>query len=372
MPSPGRPKVLLLIPHLGGGGAEHVIASLASSLDPTQYEIHLGLVVQSDPASHNIPPQVVVHALGAKRVRRSTFRVLQLVWRVRPALILSSMAHLNLLVLMLRPFFPQWTHLCVRQNGTLPATFAAHSLPSLARLFYAAAYRSADRVICQSDSMSSQLRNTLKIDPVKLSVLPNPVDIQAIRAVSRTANIRSSPDPRLLAVARLAPEKGIDLLLEAFARIHRTFPNVELEILGAGPCRATLEEQRNALRLEMYVRFHGNVPSPADFFSGASIFVLSSRHEGLPNALLEAAAAGLPIVALPASQGLVSLLGSRSGVWLANEISASALEAALSDALNSIHPGQRFPHTWIDDFDRAKAISAHEELIDAVLLERNS
>jgi glycosyltransferase involved in cell wall biosynthesis len=372
MLSPIRAKVLLLIPHLGGGGAEHVIAALARSLDSDRYEIHLGLVTQSASKAHDIPHWVTIHALGANRVRYGGWSLLRLVWRLRPAVILCSMAHLNLLVLLLRPFLPQRTRLCVRQNGALSATLAAGGHPLLARYLYATAYRCADRVVCQTDSMAVELQTQLGVDRTRLVVLPNPVDIQGVRTAACGMSPGRLPGSQLLAVARLAPEKGIDLLLEAFAGIHRRFPDAELEIVGTGPCAPALEEQRNSLELEKCVRFHGNVVFPADYFNGVSAFVLSSRHEGLPNALLEAAAAGLPIVALPASQGLVTLLGGRPGIWLASEISATALEAALCDALNSIQPGQRFAHTWIEAFDQNKAISAHEDLLEAVLLERKS
>ncbi|MGA8090385.1 MAG: glycosyltransferase [Terracidiphilus sp.] len=372
MPSPRRAKVLLLIPHLGGGGAEQVIAALARNLNPSRYEVHLGLVTQSADKACDIPSWVAVHALGANRVRNGAWSLLRLVWRLRPELILSSMAHLNLLVLLLRPFFPPRTRLCVRQNGALPATLAAGGHPRLARHSFATAYRCADRVICQTNSMAMELQTELGIDKAKLVVLPNPIDFHGIRTAARGINPRRSPGPRLLAVARLAPEKGIDLLLGAFAGIHRHFPDAVLEILGTGPCRVALEEQRSALELEACVRFRGHVTFPAEYFSGVSAFVLSSRHEGLPNALLEAAAAGLPIVALPASQGLVTLLTGHPGVWLAKEISAKALEIALCDALTSIQPGQRFLHTWIETFDQNKAISAYEDAIEAVLLERKS
>ncbi len=372
MPSPIRVKVLLLIPHLGGGGAEHIIAILARSLDSYRYEIHLGLVTQSASRAYDIPPWVTVHTFGANRVRNSAWDLIRLIWRLRPAVILSSMAHLNLLVLLLRPVLPRRIRLCVRQNGAVSATLVASGHPLLARHVYAAAYRCADRVICQTNSMAMELQTALDVDRARLVVLPNPIDIQGIRAAHCVTNVRSSPGPRLLTVARLAPEKGIDLLLEAFARIHRDFPDAQLEIVGTGPCQIALEEQRNTLKLEGCVRFHGNIPFPAELFAGVSAFVLSSRHEGLPNALLEAAAAGLPIVALPASQGLVEILSGRSGIWLGEEISASALEKALCDALKSIRPGQRFLHTWIEAFDQNKAISAYGDLIDAVLLESGS
>jgi hypothetical protein len=63
-------------------------------------------------------------------------------------------------------------------------------------------------------------------------------------------------------------------------------------------------------------------------------------------------------------------LRGRTGIWLAREISAAVLEMALCDALTSIQPGQRFEHAWIEAFDQNKAISAHEDMIEAVLLER--
>ncbi len=368
-----RAKVLLLIPHLGGGGAEHIAAALAQNLSPGKYEIHLGLVTESILKENDLPPRVTVHALGASKVRKSAWKILRLVWRIRPAVILSGMAHLNLLVLMLRPLFPPRTRVLVRQNGALSATLSARVHPHIARRLYAVGYGHADRVICQTQSMEDELRRELGIDSTRLVVLPNPVDIQGIRAAARANNnFRQSPDHRLLAVARLAPEKGIDLLLEAFTRVRIKFPGVELEIAGSGSCEVALKEQCKMLAIDGQVEFVGNVNSPAEHFRSASVFVLSSRHEGLPNALLEAAAAGLPIVALPASPGLVDLLSGQRGVWLASEISVDGLEQALCRTLTSIHPGQRFHHSWIEQFDLSKAIAAYEGVIDQFLLEKRT
>ena len=365
-----RAKVLLLIPHLGGGGAEHVAATLARHLSLEKYELHLGLVTKSPHAPKNLLPPNALHTLGADRIRHSAWKLLRLVWLVRPVVILSGMAHLNLLVLALRPLFPSRTHILVRQNGALSATLAAFGNPKLAWRIYSAAYKRADIVICQTHQMAEELQGELGVDRSKLAVLRNPVDILGIRAFAPEAGGVFPPrGPHLLAVARLAPEKGIDLLLEAFAEVRRRFPNAELEIAGSGSCGSVLQAQCKKLGIQEHVRFLGDVAEPASLFHRTSLFVLSSRQEGMPNALLEAAAAGLPIVALPASQGLAQLLAGQPGTWVASEISARALENALCDALSSIQAGQRFRHSWIEPFDLRNAIPAYESLVDQILQE---
>lgn len=339
-------KVLLLIPHLGGGGAEQVTALLARGLSREKYELHLGLVTQPDAGAAGLPPWVAVHPLGAPRVRAAAFKLLRLVRGLRPDVILSGMAHLNFLVLLLRPFFPRGTRVLVRQNATVSAALAFGGLPRSTGLLYRLLYRHADRVICQSRAMAVDLAVELGIGSELISVLPNPVDLEGIRSARACSEWWTGSGPHLLAVGRLAQEKGFDLLLRAFAEVRQDFPHADLLIAGAGPEESVLKAQCRTLGLETAVRFAGRVNCPYDFFPGASLFVLSSRHEGMPNALLEAAGAGLPIVALPASGGVVDLLRGSPGAWLAREVSADALSASLGEALMVLRPGQRFHHPF--------------------------
>ena len=81
----------------------------------------------------------------------------------------------------------------------------------------------------------------------------------------------------------------------------------------------------------------------------------------------EAAAGGLPIVALPSSQGVVELLRNQPGVWLAREISVHALATTILAAIKYLQPGQRFAHPWIEEFRLERAIQAYKCLIDATL-----
>jgi glycosyltransferase involved in cell wall biosynthesis len=252
------------------------------------------------------------------------------------------MAHLNFLVLMLRPFFPSSTRVLVRQNATVSAALANTDLPRYTRLLYRLLYRHADRVICQSRAMATDLAGVLELESDRIAVLPNPVDLAGIldgmQAANNAPTLWSGTGPHLLAVGRLARQKGFDLLLEALTTVRLHFPHADLLIAGTGAEESDLRALCVSLELQTAVRFAGHLANPYACFPGATLFVLSSRHEGMPNALLEAAAAKLPIVALPSCGGVVDLLRDRPGAWLAPEISATALANSLLDALRFLHP----------------------------------
>jgi glycosyltransferase involved in cell wall biosynthesis len=359
----------LLIPHLGGGGAERVTSLLARRLPAEKYEVHLGLITRAEAGREALPASVHIHALGARRVRTGAIRLLRLVRSLKPDLILSGMAHLNFLVLLLRPFFPRGTRVLVRQNGTISTTLAFGGVPWYTRELYRLLYRRADGVICQTQSMAEDMARELGTSEKLLAVLPNPVDVEEIRAsINAISSPQTGPGPCLLAVGRLSREKGFDLLLKAMVLVRREFPQASLLIAGVGPEEAALKAECHALGLDEAVCFAGYVDRPWTLFSEATLFVLPSRHEGLPNALLEAAAAGLPIVALPASVGVAELLRDQPGVWLAPEITAEALAASLLAALHSLRPGERFTHLFVENFRMDRAIQAYKLLIDRTLI----
>ena len=337
-----RVRILLLIPRLGGGGAQRVMALLARNLSPEKYEIHLGLVTASAASQGELPSWVAVHAFGARRVRWGAPALLRLVWGLRPHVILSGGAEVNFLVLLLRQFFPPRTSVLVRQNSTVSATLNSGGVPRSTRWLYRLLYRRADRVICQSRAMAEDMVRELDFAAGQIAVLPNPVDIAGIRAAANGPAKWSGEGPHLLAVGRLSLEKRFDLLLRALVRVRERFNDADLTIAGAGREEAALKSLCWELHLDDAVRFAGYVDHPYEFFPSATVFVLSSHYEGMPNAMLEAAAAGLPIVATRASEGIADLLSDQPGAWLVREITAEALAETLIAALEAIRPGERF------------------------------
>ncbi len=372
-----RPLVLLLIPHLGNGGAERVIALLASNLSPEKYELCLGLVTEgqvtgADACIEPLPAWVRVYPLGAPRVRAATRRILGLVWKLRPDIILSGMAHLNFLVLLLRPFFPQKTRILVRQNGTVSAQLASEGMPFYTRMFYRRLYRHADSVICQTRSMAKDLAAVAALPAKLLTVLPNPIDVEEIRRATHGHfglwAQWDGPGPHLLAVGRLSAEKGFDLLLQAFAVVRRRFPSACLLIAGAGPEEAALCAQSRLLEVNAFRPLHGDVSFARPPISLAQpCLSCPPGMRAFPTPCSKLRLPDCRWSRLPASEGVADLLRDQPGAWLAPEVSAEALAVSLLAALDSLRPGERFPHRWIEEFHLDWAIHAYEQHIDAIL-----
>lgn len=137
---------------------------------------------------------------------------------------------------------------------------------------------------------------------------------------------------RLIAMGRLSPEKGFDLLIEAFARLAERHPHWTLDIFGAGPERDALQRQIAGLKLEQRVHVRGWTDDPWAEFSRAGLFVLSSHYEGFPNALLDAMACGLPAVSFDCPSGPAEIIRHTIDGLLAEPDNV----AALADALHQL------------------------------------
>ena len=149
----------------------------------------------------------------------------------------------------------------------------------------------------------------------------------------------------LIGVGRLTAQKGFDTLIEAFARVVSKHPDWRLVIYGEGPDRTELESLRDALALQAEVSLPGLTRNIDAAFAEASIFVLPSRFEGYPNALLEALAVGLPVIATSAPGGASEILErGKYGLLVAPDDAvalASALDRMMSDpALRAAYGAQ--------------------------------
>lgn len=162
-----------------------------------------------------------------------------------------------------------------------------------------------------------------------VTVIPNPCSLDG-----QKVSIKSAKSKTILAVGRLHEQKGFDLLLQAWKPIEKTYSDWSLRIVGEGPKRAELEAQIESQGLKRVV-LASATNNVLDEYEAASIFVLSSRYEGLPLALIEAMWCGLPCIAFDCPQGPAELLAEDRG-WLVPNGDIAELTAQIAYALS--HP----------------------------------
>ena len=212
----------------------------------------------------------------------------------------------------------------------------------------------------------------LALNAAQTATIPNgirfpstdPATDPATTAVPRAGN----SGPVLLSVGRLTEQKDFATMIAAFAGLRRNGQDqgAVLRIAGDGPLRPALQAQIEALGLSDAVELLGIRKDIAALLSGADVFVMSSRFEGVPLAALEAGAAGLPIVAPPVG-GLPWLLADDCGYLCAPEQLTQTLAGVLTDTLEARRRGARLRQRVTERFSLERTVADHLQLYQQLI-----
>jgi glycosyltransferase involved in cell wall biosynthesis len=320
----GPHRLVFLINSLKGGGAERVAVTLANYFaDVLQLSVTI-LMLEAGEMPYALSPNVAVDRLPVRRFAGGIGRVALLplfahdiaryLKQHRADAVISFLVRSNLILLLSELMGNRLpTHISERcitdlvYRGAAPTAFA---MKLLIRLLYPR----ARSVIAISNGVRDSLVR-LGIQPERIRVIYNPQNLDHIRQDMGKPHARSGGSFRLVTVGRLAPEKDVANALRALRLLLDMGRDVKLGIIGNGPDEVPLRNLAAMLRLGDRVRWHGWARSPYRVMSAADLFVMSSRHEGFGNALVEAMACGLPVVSTDCESGPREILdGGKYGL----------------------------------------------------------
>jgi glycosyltransferase involved in cell wall biosynthesis len=341
-------RLTLAVPSLHGGGAERVLAQMANHWAARGDSVTVITLSGSAGDAYPLDPRVTRIALNlmhdsrgiADAVTKNIVRIQRLreaIARTNPDTVISFTDRMNVL-----------TALACRPLG-IDAVLSERIDPSHQKIGRAwawlrrRAYPAARALVVQTERVRQQMAGVMRGRPIY--VIPNAVGPSAKRE-------SEEPDPDrtrwIVGMGRLDPQKGFDLLIDAFSKIADQHPRWSLTILGEGPQRAALEHQIENQELSDRVILQGWESNPAAVLQRSDLFVLSSRYEGFPNALLEAMACGVAVISFDCECGPREIIRDGIDGLLAPPEDVDALAAAmhriLSDAALRDRLGRESPH----------------------------
>ncbi|WP_097090780.1 glycosyltransferase family 4 protein [Novosphingobium sp. Chol11] len=355
-PVHGKPHIAFVLPGLRAGGSEHIVSLLCNHFSRSGWSVSLFAFEEpGTPPYYAHDPAVSIiqlgHPVSRMPVLLSALAVLDRIAALRralagsrPDLVISFLTRTNFVsVLAARPL---GIPVIVSERNN-PALQYPGALWSALRRY---AYARAHGLVTMTEGA---MRYFPKVMRQRQWVIPNPtyapVQLDGLRPNGR----------RIVAVGRLVPQKGFDLLLDAFAKAAPHIPDWSLTIWGEGPERARLEAQRNALGLQGRVTLPGVTQEHGAWLRDADIFVLSSRFEGWGIVVGEAMAAGVPVISFDCRWGPGEMISDGISGLLVPDGDIAALGAAI--AALSADPDQR------QRLSEGARIAAQRFTIDRVL-----
>jgi len=345
-------RVLHVINNLNVSGASTLLLDLANAVQPQPGELAVCTLEPGNPMADALRAAgaEVIEPHDKLKFTAAVGRVRELITSTRPALVhthLLPATQVGLAAAVLESVpavtTVHFTLDCVRANFLL-------------RRMNRFSYRFYQRIIAISEAVRDSILHNCNIRAERVVVVHNGVDFDrtAIAPGLREATRRELGlgDHVLIgSIGRLDPAKGYSLLIDAAARLAGTFGNIRLLLVGDGPERALLERRAAKLGIADIVIFAGTQPDPAPYLAALDVFVLPSVSEGLGLSIIEAMAAGLPVIGSSAGgipevvsdgeTGLVFRSGSASELascieWMIrNPDLRSRLAAAASEQVRS-------------------------------------
>lgn len=334
-------KIFFIIKGLNySGGTERVTAILSKALADRGHEVQIASIVgEGEAPFFTFDPAVKRHYLSPPKDRnmalyrdyRRISLLKELFAKENPDIIIIVDAGRSFVNIPATRGFTTitWEHFNINTNWHLMHTFSRR---------IAVKYSDMIVTLTQGDANAYQRKFGAK----KVISIPNPVTVDVAEKTPMT-------EKRVLAVGRIVDQKGFDLLVQAWHIAHPKASDWKLRIVGAGKLQKDLEKLILSLGLKNSVEILPPTQDVVSQYKQASIFALSSRHEGLPLVLIEAMAIGLPAVSFDCETGPRDIITDGKTGILVPPLDVEKMAEALVDLMTNTEKRMEFSKNAIEE-----------------------
>lgn len=364
----GGQSLTLFASFSGQGGVEKMLLNLARGLSARGVAVHLVLARAEGAWLEHLPAGIRVTDLGCRHTFTALGRLAALLRRERPGRLLVAKDRAIKTALLARRLAGVEVTLVGRLGTNVSGALAGRGALRR-RLWHAGMrwfYHRLDGVVAVSEGVRDDILAITAMDPARLRVIRNPVITPDLEERARQTPdhpwLTDKVHPVVMGMGRLTRQKDFATLISAFARVRAATP-CRLLILGEGRDRDGLMAKARALGVAADVDLAGFQGNPYAYLARADLFVLSSRWEGSPNALTEAMALGVPVVATDCPSGPSELLRGGRVAPLVAVGDAAGLARAMAAVLEAPPPPEILKAA-VADYTMERAAAAYLGFFD--------
>ena len=330
-------KVVFVLPDLVSGGAERVMSYIANNISKEQFDTSLWLAGHEKDSAYNVD-SIEVKYFNKPRILTALPGFFRSLKRQKPDIVISSISHVNTAMAVLSIFFPK-TKFIGREANVL-SVYKNHNkktgrMGGLIPLNFS--YKFLDLVLCQSEDMYNDMRDSFNIPEKKLRVINNPVT-DGFKLKTKSYN--ADKEIQFITVARLKKQKGHERVIRALAKVDFPF---HYTIIGDGPEKEflfSLIEDLGISNKVTHIPFTREVPK---YLHQSDLYLQGSFVEGFPNAIIESCMVGTPVLAIDAPGGINEIIyNGINGYVVPNE-------DAYLDYLNKINTDYTFTPSEVSE-----------------------
>lgn len=356
-------KVCFFVPSLNIGGIENVFITYANELAARGYDVSFILCHKEGELLTLVSNTVKVDDLGNCSLRNAFLPLRRYIKYNLPDYLITGGDFPNLVCVLVTRTLRNKPKVIIskhnyRNTETKELGWWSFLDLNLQRIFYP----KADKIIAVSFGIKNYLTGKLSVNPAKVTVLHNPIDLEKIIENSEKNISIAVPEKYIVFVGRVSKVKNLYYLIKSFDIIDDD--ELHLIIVGDGTEKILLEEYAGKNKSRCRIHFVGSYGNPMPFIKRSQVLVLCSLSEAYPTILLEAMTLNIPIVATP-TEGAKEILDGIDGVYITESFSNEyELAELIKKALNS---NRKDLMQYAKNNDKNNVVDQFENILKAII-----